>query len=88
MADHQRLRIHPAEVEKLPPPKSSIGSSRFLKIRKGERGAGSVPSSITTCYASNTPITPKRGCICKCMCWTLSLLVFLIIILAATARIL
>nr|GLL21150.1 protein YLS9-like [Ipomoea trifida] len=78
MGDHQRIRIHP-EVEAPPPP-----PTRPLVPRGSFRSEKGDPST--------QPWQPQKGrrrsCCCKFMCWTVSVIVVLFIIIAACAGIL
>nr|GMC71164.1 NDR1/HIN1-like protein 6 [Ipomoea batatas] len=77
MSDHQRIRIHP-EVEAPPPPTRPLVPRGSFRSEKGD--------------PSTQPWQPqkgrKRSCCCKCMCWTVSLIVILFIIIAACTGIL
>lgn len=88
MADHQRQKIHPVELEAPPPPTTPLvppGSSRSEKgIPVQVQHHPPLLHSMPAIYS--TP--QKRSCFCKCLCWTLSLFFLLLIILAATGGIL
>ncbi|KAL2325345.1 hypothetical protein Fmac_024403 [Flemingia macrophylla] len=69
-------------------PNNPIGTSRLLKIEKGIP-LRFTPSSTKTCHSrSNIPYTTKRKLLRKCICWTISLLVQLLIIIVASVGIL
>ncbi|XP_061342955.1 NDR1/HIN1-like protein 6 [Gastrolobium bilobum] len=88
MEDYQKLRVHPAEVEAPPrrtAPLVAPGSSRS-EMGSSARRQYHPPLRHAMPAIHSTP--PKRGCFCNCICWILSLLVLLVIILAATAVIL
>ena len=87
MADHQR--IHPEADMKAPPPPPTMplvppGSSRSEKGSPVQPQHPPLQRTIPVIHS--TP--PKRSCFCKCVCWTIGLLVLLFLILAATAGIL
>ncbi|KAK7278326.1 hypothetical protein RJT34_23354 [Clitoria ternatea] len=88
MADHQRQRIHPVQVEAPPPPTTPLVPRGSSRSEKGTPLPLHHPPRLhvipTTTYS-----TPRKGsCFCKCLCWTITLLVLLLIILAATVGIL
>ncbi|KAK7269019.1 hypothetical protein RIF29_21734 [Crotalaria pallida] len=90
MADHQRQKIHPVELEAPPPQTTPLAPPGFSRSEKGTpMQAQHHPSTLL--HAMPPPIFPapkKRSCFCKCICWTITLLVLIIIILAASVGIL
>lgn len=85
MADNQRQRIHPMVVEAPPPPTTPLvppGSSRSDKGIPIHH-----PPQIRAMPAVYSK-TKKRSCFCKCICWTISLLILFLVILAASVGIL
>ncbi|KAJ7970135.1 Late embryogenesis abundant protein [Quillaja saponaria] len=86
MADQQK--IHPVvDVEAPPPPTAPLvppGSSTSEKGHPLQQHP--PPLQHTFPVIHSTP--PKRSRCCKCLCWTISLLSLLLIILGATAGIL
>ncbi|KAJ7975486.1 Late embryogenesis abundant protein [Quillaja saponaria] len=92
MADQQK--IHPVvdvEAPPLPPPPPPAtaplippGSSTSEKGIPLQHPPPPLQRTLPVIHS--TP--PKRSCCCKCLCWTISLLVLILIILGATAGIL
>lgn len=90
MADPQRQRIHPVEVEARPPhptaplvPPGSFRSEKGnpVQVHRHPPPPHAIPATI------HSP-PPKRSYFCKCICWTLTLLILILILLAASAGIL
>ncbi|CAN4087894.1 unnamed protein product [Withania somnifera] len=93
----ENQRIHPVVDMEAPPPGATI-TTRPLVPRgsfKSEKGGpmrlqqpiNQPFRRIDPVLYSRTP-TKKRSCCCKCICWTISLIIFLLIIIAAIAGIL
>ncbi|XP_061369475.1 NDR1/HIN1-like protein 6 [Gastrolobium bilobum] len=85
MADHQRQRIHPVKVETPPPPTTPLVPPGSSRSEKGSPVQVQHHPPLLHAMPTIYPTQPKRSCFCKCICWTLSLLALLLIILAATA---
>ncbi|KAL8041704.1 hypothetical protein ABFX02_09G001400 [Erythranthe guttata] len=97
MTEHQR--IHPVVVQDLeaplspppPPPPTTrpLLPQVTLRSEKGNPARNQVPLGHLIAARPPPLAPPKSGnCLCKCLCWTLSLLIFLLIIVGATAGIL
>ncbi|OVA07411.1 Late embryogenesis abundant protein [Macleaya cordata] len=87
MADHQK--IHPVDVEA--PPTAPLVHSHSSRSEKGDPAAAEQfpppPISRTIPVIHSKP-PKKRSCCCKCICWTMSLFLLLLIIIGITAGIL
>ncbi|KAF4356735.1 hypothetical protein F8388_010957 [Cannabis sativa] len=84
MAENQR--VHPA-IDIEAPPTAPLVPNGTSASKKGSpvRNHPPLPQTIPTIQAIPAK---KRNCCCKCVCWTIGLLVLLLIIIAATAGIL
>lgn len=94
MAAHQK--IHPAADIEAPPPTTPLvpnNSSKFSEKNHAMQPNNNVPPPPPP-VRRTIPIIParpphkKRTSCCKCMCWTISLLLLLLFLLGATAGIL
>ncbi|PIN09366.1 hypothetical protein CDL12_18044 [Handroanthus impetiginosus] len=88
MADHQR--IHPVVVDaEAPPPARPLVPQGSFRSEKGDQRQRQVPLQRTLA-GMPPPLKPpkRRNCWCRCLCWTISLLILLLIIVGATAGIL
>ncbi|EYU22309.1 hypothetical protein MIMGU_mgv1a012723mg [Erythranthe guttata] len=96
MTEHQR--IHPVVVQDVeappspsppPPPTRPLLPQVTFRSEKGNPARNQVPLGHLIAARPPPLAPPKSGnCLCKCLCWTLSLLIFLLIIVGATAGIL
>ncbi|XP_077220665.1 late embryogenesis abundant (LEA) hydroxyproline-rich glycoprotein family [Tasmannia lanceolata] len=97
MADQQR--IHPVDVESQPTaplvPSHSWRSDKGDPIerapsysRRSDGPIGQAPPLRRTIPISHSKPPKRRGCCCRCLCWTICLLFLLIILIAATVGIL
>ncbi|KAI3454276.1 hypothetical protein Pfo_010939 [Paulownia fortunei] len=88
MTDHQR--IHPVVVDvEAPPPTRPIEPQGPFRSAKGDPVQRQVPLGHTITAMPPALKPPKRpNCWCKCLCWTVSLLILLLIIVGATVGIL
>ncbi|KAF7813400.1 NDR1/HIN1-like protein 6 [Senna tora] len=92
MADHQR--IHPMVDTEAPPPASPPPTAPLVPpgSSTSEKGGPVMvqhpPPPLQHTMPVITSTNSKRGCFCKCICWTLSILILLLIILGATVGIL
>ena len=86
MADHQK--IDPVVDPEAPPTEPLVprGSFRSEKGDPFQHPPDPPPLQRTIPVIHSKP--PKRSCCCKCMCWTISLLVLLLVILGAIAGVL
>lgn len=87
MADHQK-KIHPS-VDVEAPPQPTVPSVP-PRTEKGTAVGNGPPLAQPTVVPPIPAKSPKinRSCCCKCICWTVSLIVLLLIILGATVGIL
>ncbi|OIW19784.1 hypothetical protein TanjilG_24430 [Lupinus angustifolius] len=85
MAD-QRQKIHPEELEAHPPPTAPLVPPNSSSSEKGTpmQVQHIAPSLQHHAIPAIYPTPKRRSCFCKCICWTLSLFVLIIIVLAAT----
>lgn len=86
MADLQRQRIHPTDVEAPQHPSTPLVPPHSTRSEKGIPFPMQVQQHHAIPAIHSSP--KKRNCFCKCICWTITLLVFLLIIIAASAGIL
>ncbi|XP_030940892.1 NDR1/HIN1-like protein 6 [Quercus lobata] len=87
MANHQR--IHPAVGVEAPPTTPLVSRGSSLS-EKGTPARPHAPIQMRTVPIPVSHANPPKngtGC-CKCICWTISLLVLLLVIVGATAVIL
>ncbi|XP_004234340.1 NDR1/HIN1-like protein 6 [Solanum lycopersicum] len=93
----ENQRIHPVVDMEAPPPtrttrplvpRGSFKSEKGDPTRLFQQPTVNQPVRRTTPVMYSRPPTKKRSCICKCICWTISLIILLLIIIAAIAGIL
>ncbi|KAH7529492.1 hypothetical protein FEM48_Zijuj05G0189700 [Ziziphus jujuba var. spinosa] len=87
MADHQR--IHPSVDVEAPPTAPPVAPHPPSTLEKGT----AIQRSSSQLQPRAVPVIPakppkNRSCCCKCICWTVSLIVLLLIIIGATIGIL
>ncbi|PPS01537.1 hypothetical protein GOBAR_AA19137 [Gossypium barbadense] len=85
MTDHQQ-RIHPVVEVEAPAPTTPLVPHGSATSEKGSPIQQRPPQR--TIPVRPPPPPRKRSCCCKCICWTVSLIVVLLIILGATIGIL
>ncbi|KAJ8750333.1 hypothetical protein K2173_014248 [Erythroxylum novogranatense] len=86
MAEQQR--IHP-EVDVEAPSTTPLVPQGLTNSEKGSSMQHHRPSPLRTNPVVMPPKPPKaRSCCCKCICWTIGLLVLLLVMVGATAGIL
>lgn len=86
MADHQRGRVHPAQdVEAPPTPEVPLVGRGAIKSDHGEQGHPPFRRTIPVTHSK--PPKKRRGCLCRCLCWTVSLILLLVVALAAAGGI-
>ncbi|XP_068640901.1 NDR1/HIN1-like protein 6 [Aristolochia californica] len=85
MADQQK--IHPVDVEAQTKP---LAPRESFQSEKGDPAAGEryPPSLRRTIPVSHSKPPKKRSCCCRCFCWTLSVFLILLVLIAATGGIL
>ncbi|KAG4150773.1 hypothetical protein ERO13_D04G024800v2 [Gossypium hirsutum] len=86
MTDHQQ-RIHPVVDVEAPAPSTPLVPHGSATSEKGSP-IQQRPLQRTIPVRPPPPPPRKRSCCCKCICWTVSLIVVLLIILGATIGIL
>lgn len=86
MADHQR--IHPSVDVEAQPTAPPVARNPLSTLDKGaavQRTSSPLQPRVVPVIPAKTP---KNSCCCKCICWTVSLIVLLLIIIGATVCIL
>ncbi|XP_010248776.1 PREDICTED: protein YLS9-like [Nelumbo nucifera] len=83
MADHQR--VHPVDLEARPT--APLVSRESSRSEKGEPIEHYPPPPRRTFPVSHSK-PPKRSCCCRCLCWTISLLILQVIVVAIAGAIL
>ncbi|KAJ6867727.1 NDR1/HIN1-like protein 6 [Populus alba x Populus x berolinensis] len=85
-------KIHPAVDVEAPPPTAPLMSRGLAASEKGgsSQSQQQPPPPLRTMPAAMQSSKPQktRSCCCKCVCWTVGLLVLLLVIVGATAGIL
>ncbi|KAL5545254.1 hypothetical protein UlMin_009038 [Ulmus minor] len=86
MAEHPKQRVHPAADVEAPPTTPLVPHG----LSPSEKGNPVEPPPV--CHRAIPVIqampAKNRGSCCKCVCWTISLLIVLLVIIAAAAGIL
>lgn len=85
MADHQR--IHPVDAE-APPSAPLVKHDALKSSDQGSPVQQFPPLRRTIPVRHLKPPKKRSSCCCRCFCWTVSLLLILFILIAATAGIL
>lgn len=92
MSDHQR--IHPVDPESAPPPSVSkptaplVGRGSFRSDHGDpERQQHPLPPHRTIPYAPTKPPKRRGSCFKKCLCWTLALIIILILLIGILAAV-
>lgn len=89
MADQQRIHPHPQDVESPPPPPPQQPPSQISPTAPLLRNTSKSDQNPTVHHPVQPFIRKKRrGVCCRCFCWTFSILLFLVIIIAAAIGIL
>ncbi|CAK7338653.1 unnamed protein product [Dovyalis caffra] len=91
MGDNQK--IHPAVDVEAPAPTASLVSCGLATSEKGgsslsQRRPPQPLRTVPAVMQSSKPSQTTRSCCCKCICWTVGLLVLLLVVVGATAGIL
>ncbi|XP_058185482.1 NDR1/HIN1-like protein 6 [Rhododendron vialii] len=95
MADHQKIHpvVHDPEAPETPPqtPPQTLSAPLVPPgAAKSDRGApapAEYPPFGRTIPVTHSRPPKRRSCWCKCFCWTISLLIFLILVLGILAAI-
>ncbi|CAM8972516.1 hypothetical protein QQ045_030100 [Rhodiola kirilowii] len=96
MADRQRIHPVVADVEAPVPPTAPLVPPGSFRSDKGPPPPSRPPPPLPPLNSNNRPLPiipplpppryhtkPSRSCFLKCMCWTLTLLIILVILLGA-----
>lgn len=91
MADHQKIHpaVHDPEAPATPPqtPSAPLVPPGAAKSDRGAPAPEGYPPFGRTIPVTHSRPPKRRSCWCKCFCWTISLLIFLILILGILAAI-
>ncbi|KAJ3682267.1 hypothetical protein LUZ60_014840 [Juncus effusus] len=85
MADHQRQRIHPVDLESQTKPTAPLVPQGATRSDKGDPTQHPYPPPLRRQYPASYLPPPKRRrgfSFCRCLCCTFCLLVLLVVIIA------
>lgn len=86
-ADHQRIHPVAQDIEASTAPHVPLVPRGASKSDRGEPPQSSYPPFIRTIPVMHSKPPKKRSCFCRCLCWTVSLILLQLIIIAITGGI-